>query len=79
MLDIYNRKMFKKNGKAPVFFERNFKCQHLQLQVVPVIKDDATVVKKEFLDQASSREMDLNEVRYRVPPRQLSLGKETVP
>ena len=56
--------MFKKNGKVPVFFERNFKSQHLQLQVVPVIKDDANLVKKEFLDQAASREMDLNEVRF---------------
>ncbi|XP_023341614.1 CWF19-like protein 1 [Eurytemora carolleeae] len=67
------RKMFKKNGKAPVFFERNFKCQHLQLQVVPVIKDDATVVKKEFLDQASSREMDLNEIPSHVPIAQLAV------
>ena len=56
--------MFKKNGKVPVFFERNFKSQHLQLQVVPVIKDDANLVKKEFLEQAASREMDLNEVRF---------------
>ena len=67
--------MYKKNGKAPVFFERNFKCQHLQLQVVPVIKDDATVVKKEFLDQASSREMDLNEVDTGILPENFSLGK----
>ena len=58
--------MYKKQGKVPVFFERNFKSQHLQLQVVPVIKDDANIVKKEFLDQASSREIDLNEVSYSV-------------
>ena len=27
------RKMYKKHGKVPVFFERNFKQQHLQIQV----------------------------------------------
>ena len=27
------RKMFKKQGKVPVFFERNYKQQHLQIQV----------------------------------------------
>ena len=54
--------MYKKHGKVPVYFERNFKCQHLQLQVVPVLVDDANIVKKQCLDQAASREIDLNEV-----------------
>ena len=54
--------MYKKNGKVPVYFERNYKSQHLQLQVVPVLVDDANIVKKKCLDQAASREIDLNEV-----------------
>ena len=28
------RKMYKKAGKVPVFFERNYKTQHLQIQVL---------------------------------------------
>lgn len=67
------RKMYKKLGKVPVFFERNFKSQHLQLQVVPIIKDDANIVKKEFLDQASSREIDLNEIPSHIPISQLAV------
>ncbi len=43
--------MFKKHGKVPVFFERNYKTQHLQIQVIPVIKEDATLVTKQFLEQ----------------------------
>ena len=35
----------------------------LWLQVVPVLKEDANVVKQAFLDQASTQEIDLNEVR----------------
>ena len=27
------RKMYKKQGKVPVFFERNYKQKHLQIQV----------------------------------------------
>ena len=52
ILFIY-RKMFKKHGKVPVFFERNYKTQHLQIQVIPVIKEDATLVTKQFLEQVS--------------------------
>jgi len=67
------RKMYKKQGKMPVIFERNFKTQHLQLQIVPVLKDDATTVKREFLDQAASREIDLNEIPSHVPLTQLAV------
>jgi len=67
------RKMFKKHGKVAVFFERNYKTQHLQIQVVPVIKEDATLVTKQFLDQASAREIDLNEIPSHVPVSQLAV------
>jgi hypothetical protein len=56
------RKMYKKLDKVPVFFERNFRSQHMQVQVVPVDKDDAASVKKIFLETASRLEVDLNEV-----------------
>jgi len=67
------RKMYKKNGKVPVFFERNYKSQHLQLQVVPVLVDDANIVKKKCLDQAASREIDLNEIPTHIPLSQLAV------
>jgi len=67
------RKMFKKQGKAGVLYERNFKTQHMQLQVVPVLKEDANVVKQAFLDQASSQEIDLNEIPSHVPLSQLAV------
>jgi Protein similar to CwfJ C-terminus 1 len=56
------RKMYKKLDKVPVFFERNYRSQHLQVQVVPVAREDAAAVKKTFLDTASRLEVDLNEV-----------------
>lgn len=67
------RKMFKKHGKVPVFFERNYKTQHLQIQVIPVIKDDATLVTKQFIEQASAQEIDLNDIPSHVPVSQLAV------
>ena len=56
------RKMYKKADKVPAFFERNYRSQHMQVQVVPVHKEDAVAVKKVFLETASRLEVDLNEV-----------------
>ena len=67
------RKMFKKQGKVPVFFERNYRQQHLQIQVVPVLKDLASSVKSVFLENASSLEIDLNEIPSHVPLSQLAV------
>jgi len=67
------RKMYKKMGKAPVFFERNYKTQHLQIQVVPVVKEAASTVKKVFLENAASMELDLNEIPSHVPLSQLAV------
>ena len=47
------KKCFKKSlGQVPVFFERNFKSQHLQLQAIPVPKDMADRVGVTFQDCA---------------------------
>merc|ERR1711872_598063 len=67
------RKMYKKMGKAPVFFERNYKTQHLLIQVVPVVKEAASTVKKVFLENAASMELDLNEIPSHVPLSQLAV------
>jgi hypothetical protein len=42
------KKFFKKQHKVPVFFERNFKTSHLQIQTVPVPCDMATRLKDVF-------------------------------
>jgi len=67
------RRMYKKQGMVPVFFERNYKQQHLQIQVVPVPKDNASAVKTVFLENASSLELDLNEIPSHVPLSQLAV------
>jgi len=65
------RKMYKKQGKVPVFWERNYRTQHLQIQVVPVHKEDGNSVRQIFLDNASSLNIDLNEIPSHVPLAQL--------
>ena len=72
------RKMYKRQGKAPVFFERNYRQQHLQIQVVPVAKDQASDVTRVFLDTASSLELDLNEIPSHVPLSQLAVQGQVI-
>lgn len=38
-------KYFEAEGKAVVFFERNFKSPHLQVQVVPILKSSLSGLK----------------------------------
>ncbi|MPC07845.1 CWF19-like protein 1 [Portunus trituberculatus] len=40
--------MFKKKGKRAVFFERNYRSQHLQIQVVPVSNEAALHLMETF-------------------------------
>lgn len=42
------KKCFSKQGKVPVFFERNYKTSHLQIQVVPVPNDVVPKLKMVF-------------------------------
>lgn len=56
------KKFFKSIGKAVVFFERNFKTSHLQIQVVPVPLDKSCNVLDAFQEFASEEKVDLNEI-----------------
>ncbi|KAH3727587.1 CWF19-like protein 1 isoform X2 [Dreissena polymorpha] len=56
------KKCFKKQGKAVVFFERNFKTQHLQIQAVPVPADSAQEVKDMFTECAEAEGIEINEI-----------------
>lgn len=41
-------KMFKEKGQTAVFFERNYKTQHLQVQVVPLPENFVSYLKETF-------------------------------
>lgn len=43
------RKFYDRNDQVPVFFERNYKTSHMQLQVVPIPKQATRELKEIFL------------------------------
>lgn len=51
--------MFDKVGKVPVMFERNYKTQHLQLQIVPVPKPCSKALRSSFVNTAQLKNLDL--------------------
>ncbi|XP_041444008.1 CWF19-like protein 1 isoform X3 [Xenopus laevis] len=58
------RTFFKTKGKRYVMFERNYKSQHLQLQVVPLPLSCCTTedIKETFILQAQEQGMELLEI-----------------
>lgn len=52
------REMFKAQGKACVFWERNFRSQHLQVQVCPVPLEAAEHVEQAFRDRGTALKPD---------------------
>ncbi|XP_044265038.1 CWF19-like protein 1 homolog isoform X2 [Tribolium madens] len=48
------RKFYDRNGKVAVFFDRNYKTSHMQLQVVPVSKEAAKELKEIFIGEAGA-------------------------
>uniref|UniRef100_A0A1B6E6F5 Cwf19-like C-terminal domain-containing protein n=2 Tax=Clastoptera arizonana TaxID=38151 RepID=A0A1B6E6F5_9HEMI len=55
-------KCFAKDGKVPVFFERNYKTSHLQIQVVPVPQNLSVNLKMKFEDFAEAEGVNLDEL-----------------
>ncbi|XP_035282640.1 CWF19-like protein 1 isoform X1 [Anguilla anguilla] len=55
---------YKSRGCRCVLFERNYRSQHLQLQVVPVPADKCTTedIKEAFVIQAQEQQMELLEI-----------------
>ncbi|MCP9260639.1 CWF19-like protein 1 [Dirofilaria immitis] len=51
--------MFNKQGKLPVFFERNYKTQHLQIQVVPIPKTCSRALRSSFLNAAQMKNIEM--------------------
>lgn len=56
------RKMYHKEGKSCVIFERNYYTQHLQLQVIPVPLTDVEELKDIFRDHGDSNSLAMREV-----------------
>ncbi|VDM46490.1 unnamed protein product [Toxocara canis] len=51
--------MFDKHGKVVVMFERNFKTQHLQLQIVPLPKSCSKALRSSFINAAQLKNVEL--------------------
>ncbi|KAG8228296.1 hypothetical protein J437_LFUL007014 [Ladona fulva] len=56
------QKYFAKCLKVPVYFERNFKTSHLQIQVVPVPAAIGPEMKQTFEDYAEEQGIQLDEI-----------------
>ncbi|XP_063146677.1 CWF19-like protein 1 isoform X4 [Candoia aspera] len=58
------KKFFKAKGKRCVIYERNYRSQHLQLQVVPVPQTCCTTedIKEAFIIQGEERHIELLEI-----------------
>lgn len=57
------KEFFRSKGKRYVLFERNYKSQHLQLQVIPVPLDYTSEdIKECFITQAQEQQIELLEI-----------------
>ncbi|XP_043926950.1 CWF19-like protein 1 isoform X1 [Protopterus annectens] len=68
------KKFFKSKGKRCVMFERNYRSQHLQLQMVPVPVDCCTTedIKDAFIEQAQEQQIELLEIPERSDLKQIA-------
>ncbi|OWA51988.1 CWF19-like protein 1 [Hypsibius exemplaris] len=70
-------KFFADQNKSTVFFERNFKSKHMQLQVVPVPKTEPDRIKQLFLHRAEEGQLKLTEIPSRSDIRQIIKAGQT--
>ncbi|KAJ7426905.1 CWF19-like protein 1 [Willisornis vidua] len=58
------KEFFRSKGKRYVLFERNYRSQHLQLQVIPIPLDLCTSedIKESFITQAQEQQIELLEI-----------------
>ncbi|KAM3858848.1 CWF19-like protein 1 [Diretmus argenteus] len=68
------KKFYKSKGERCVVFERNYRSQHLQLQVVPVPLDRCTTedIKEAFMVQAQEQQMELMEIPEHTDLKQIA-------
>ncbi|XP_062860120.1 CWF19-like protein 1 isoform X2 [Trichomycterus rosablanca] len=68
------RKFYKSCGQRTVMFERNYRSQHLQLQVVPVPMQTCSTedIKEAFMVQAQEQQMELMEIPEHTDLKQIA-------
>ncbi|KAF7656109.1 hypothetical protein LDENG_00046290 [Lucifuga dentata] len=68
------RRFYKSKGERCVLFERNYRSQHLQLQVVPVPLDRCSTddIKEAFMVQAQEQNMELMEIPQHTDLKQIA-------
>ncbi|XP_041833103.1 CWF19-like protein 1 isoform X2 [Melanotaenia boesemani] len=68
------RSFYKSKGDRCVLFERNYRSQHLQLQVVPVPLDCCATedIKEAFMVQAQEQQMELMEIPEHTDLKQIA-------
>ncbi|XP_015456896.3 CWF19-like protein 1 isoform X2 [Astyanax mexicanus] len=68
------RKFHKSRGQRCVLFERNYRSQHLQLQVVPVPMEKCSTedIKEAFVVQAQEQQMELMEIPEHTDLKQIA-------
>lgn len=68
------RNFYKSKGERCVVFERNYRSQHLQLQVVPVPLNRCTTedIKEAFMVQAQEQNMELMEIPQHTDLKQIA-------
>ncbi|XP_007575217.1 CWF19-like protein 1 [Poecilia formosa] len=68
------RDFYKSKGERCILFERNYRSQHLQLQVVPVPLNRCTTedIKEAFMVQAQEQNMELMEIPQHTDLKQIA-------
>ncbi|XP_036432573.1 CWF19-like protein 1 isoform X2 [Colossoma macropomum] len=68
------RKFHKSRGRRCVLFERNYRSQHLQLQVVPVPMERCSTedIKEAFMVQGQEQQMELMEIPEHTDLKQIA-------
>lgn len=69
------RKFYDRKGEVPVFFERNYKTSHMQLQAVPIPRNATRELKDIFLEESEAQNFKLealeshNRLDQVIPPK----------
>lgn len=68
------RKLYKSRSRRCLLFERNYRSQHLQLQVVPVPMETCSTedIKEAFMVQAQEQQMELMEIPEHTDLKQIA-------
>ncbi|XP_063980346.1 CWF19-like protein 1 isoform X2 [Diachasmimorpha longicaudata] len=74
-IELYKKaigRYYKSSGRVPVFFERNYKSSHCQLQAVPVDEETASELYGVFQDVADDNGIELSQIPEHSQLRQIA-------